>query len=61
MNTPKHPTPAEVRTARGSLTQKQAAELIGKKWRTWQNWETGVNKMSPNDMEIFLSRAYKTP
>lgn len=35
------PTPDEIRAARtaAGLTQTQAAALLGKPMRTWQNWE----------------------
>jgi DNA-binding XRE family transcriptional regulator len=30
---------------RAGHTQEQAAEVIGVSWRTWQDWERGVNQM----------------
>lgn len=49
-------TPAKIKTARlkAKLTQAQAAELVGApSYRTWQNWERGVNTMPAAEWELF--------
>lgn len=53
------PTPQQIRNARGSLTQTQAAELVFKPLRTWQNWEAPIDspahrKMCKAIYEYFL-------
>lgn len=49
------PTPAEIQRARvdADLTQEQAGALIFTGWRTWQNWEGGINKMPAGAWELF--------
>lgn len=44
------PTPQEIRKARGSLTQTQAAELVFKSLRTWQNWEAPIGSLAHRKM-----------
>lgn len=53
------PTPQQIRDARGSLTQTQAAALVYKPLRTWQNWEAPIDspahrKMCKAIYEYFL-------
>jgi hypothetical protein len=53
------PTPEAVRAARGTLTQTEAAKVLGKGLKTWQNWEAPVTsgehrKMDPALLELFL-------
>jgi putative transcriptional regulator len=55
------PTPAQIKAARkaAGLTQTQAASLIGKPLRTWQNWEgdpalPSSRKMDAALWELFL-------
>lgn len=45
----------QIKQARESagLTQTQAAELIYKKLRTWQQWEAGDRGMDPAFWELF--------
>jgi len=44
------PTPQEIRQARGSLTQTQAAALVYKPLRTWQNWEAPLGSPAHRKM-----------
>jgi len=46
----KYPTPEEIRAARGSLTQTEAAALVFKPLRTWQNWEAPIGSKSHRPM-----------
>jgi putative transcriptional regulator len=50
-----NPTPEQIRQTRekAGLTQTQAAELIYKKLRTWQQWERGDREMDPAFWELF--------
>jgi DNA-binding XRE family transcriptional regulator len=56
------PSQKEIREARGSLTQKEAAALIGKTAVTWARWEsTSLNteicrKMDRAFFDLFLIR-----
>jgi putative transcriptional regulator len=57
------PTPEQIRAARAAagLTQSQAAALIGKPVRTWQNWEApeglpAHRKMDAAFWELFLTK-----
>jgi DNA-binding transcriptional regulator YiaG len=52
-------TPTEIRAARKSvkLTQRQAAELISAKERTWQDWERGRRNMPAAKWELFLIKS----
>lgn len=53
------PTPAEIIDARQSvgLTQTQAAELIDKKLRQWQYYETGGSMLDPILWQVWRIRA----
>jgi DNA-binding transcriptional regulator YiaG len=60
------PTPDEVRAARlaAGLTQTEAAAVIGKPLRTWQNWEAPADSPSHRSMdaalfELFLLKSKK--
>jgi DNA-binding transcriptional regulator YiaG len=60
------PTPDEIRAARLSadLTQTEAAAVIGKPLRTWQNWEAPVSSPAHRAMdaalfELFLLKSKK--
>jgi DNA (cytosine-5)-methyltransferase 1 len=50
------PTPDQIRQARqkAGLTQGQAGALIGKSWRTWQNWEAPTNARRHRGMDPAL-------
>jgi len=45
-----YPTPTEICAARGSLTQTQAASLVFKPLRTWQNWEAPIGSKANRPM-----------
>lgn len=49
------PTPLEIKQSRTDvgLTQTQAAELIYKNIRTWQQWEKGDREMDAAFFELF--------
>lgn len=49
-------SPSDVRAARQAAghTQEQAAAVIYRKWRTWQDWETGVTRPDPALVELYL-------
>lgn len=47
------PTPAEIRAARGTRTQTQAAALVHTTLRTWQRWEAGAVPMPLESWELF--------
>lgn len=50
------PTPRKIQAARlkAKLTQAQAADLVGAGgYRSWQDWERGVNPMPPMAWELF--------
>lgn len=52
-------TPADIvayRAAAG-VTQAQAAMLVGRTVRNWQQWEAGDREIDPSIVELFL---YKT-
>jgi len=51
----KNPTPEQIKQARkdAGLNQTQAATLIYKGLRTWQQWEKGERKMDPALWELF--------
>lgn len=64
------PTPTQIKAARkaAGLTQTQAAALIGRPLRTWQNWEgdpalESSRKMDAALWELFLikTKASKRP
>jgi DNA-binding transcriptional regulator YiaG len=48
------PTPDQIRSLRAKhhLTQTQAAALIYRPQRTWQDWERGVATMDPAYWEL---------
>jgi putative transcriptional regulator len=50
-----NPTPEQIKKARldARLTQTQAAALIYKNIRTWQQWEAGDREMDPAFFELF--------
>ena len=52
------PTPDMLRKARAraGLTQLQAAELVHRKMRTWQDWEAGITPIPLGLWELFLLR-----
>lgn len=58
-NRKNHPTPAEIKSAReaASLTQKQAAALIYRTLRNWQQWEGGERPMDAALWELFQIKA----
>lgn len=53
------PSPDQVRTARGKLTQAQAAALVYVDPRTWRKWEGGERKMPAATWELFLIKTGK--
>lgn len=52
------PSPADIRTARGEMTQTQAAELIHCHYRAWQQWESGQRGMHLAMWELYLIKAH---
>lgn len=52
------PTSEEIKAARiaAGLTQTQAAETIGYKLRTWQDWEAGKRNMREVVFELFQQK-----
>lgn len=59
-----NPDPAEIRAARGDMSQTEAAALIYSTLRTWQDWEAGKARMHPGLWELFnikRTSASKTP
>lgn len=55
MKRPAAVTPEQIRAVRTKLglTQKQAAEKLGKSYRTWQDWEGGQRTMDPALFQLF--------
>lgn len=51
------PTPEEVRTARGALTQAQAAAMVYTRADKWGEWELGKRRMHPTSWELFLIKS----
>jgi DNA-binding transcriptional regulator YiaG len=47
------------RRKQADLTQKEAAQLIYSKERTWQDWEAGVAKMHAGLWELFCIKTYR--
>lgn len=47
------PTPEEVKTARGELTQVEAAGMIYTTGVRWSNYESGHARMHPAAWELF--------
>ena len=56
-------TPAQVRAARTAAghTQTEAASLIYRKLRTWQDWEAGVARADPALIELYLIKTGQSP
>jgi DNA-binding transcriptional regulator YiaG len=48
-----NPTPDQIKAARGTMTQKAAADLIHGTERAWQEWEAGNRRMHPGLWELF--------
>lgn len=57
------PTPEEVKEARLSagITQKDAADLIGRHVNRWSEYENGVYPMPPPLWELFLVKTNQHP
>jgi DNA-binding transcriptional regulator YiaG len=55
------PTTDEIKAARkaANMTQTEAAESIGFKLRTWQDWEGGRRKMRDVVFELFQQKSKK--
>jgi len=49
------PTPEKIREVRqhADLTQEKAAQMVGRKMRTWRYWEAGTIAMPPEIWELF--------
>ena len=47
------PSPPEIITARGSMSQSKAASLIYTTQARWSNYETGKSRMHPSAWELF--------
>ena len=54
------PTPAEVREARGRLTQRECAAVLGVTIRTWQHYEAGTVAMRPEQLHLFCLAVFPT-
>ena len=52
-------TPAQIREARGPLTQSQAAEVLQVSQRQWRNYETGKTPMKDRDFDYFKNALTK--
>lgn len=52
--TKKPPNPDSIKMARGSLTQKQASDLIYTTQARWSDYENGKSRMHPAIWELFL-------
>lgn len=52
------PTPEEIKAARlaAGLTQRQAAERIGYKLRSWEDWEQGKRNMRQVVFDVFKTK-----
>jgi hypothetical protein len=48
------PTQSEIISARGELSQSQAAHLIYTTQARWSNYENGKSRMHPASWELFL-------
>ncbi len=57
-----NPTPEQIKKARkdAGLTQTQAADLIYKSCRAWQQYEKGDREMDKALFELFMIKAVKT-
>lgn len=51
------PTALEVKAARGSLTQDEAAALVYTSGRRWRSYESGESRMHPAAYELFREKA----
>lgn len=51
------PSPATIRSVRGKLTQRQAADLIYATESAWRSWESGLRHMHPGLFELFKIKA----
>lgn len=49
----RNPTPEEIKSARGELTQSEAAVLLHTSLRAYQQWEAGDRAMHPAFWELF--------
>lgn len=47
------PTPDEIKTVRGELTQTDAGRLIYVNQVRWSNYESGLHRMHPAVWELF--------
>lgn len=47
------PTPTEIKTARGDMTQTDAASMIYTTGVRWSNYESGISRMHPAAWELF--------
>jgi len=56
-----HPHPESVRAARraAGMTQAEAAELVYRTERNWQQWEGGERAMDPALWELFILKVNK--
>lgn len=54
--TPPMYTPAQVRAAREEIghTQTEAAALVYRTMRAWQDWESGARNIDPAAFELYL-------
>lgn len=55
------PTPADIRRARGDLTQSDAAALAGTVKNRWAEFESGVRRPHWAMWELFLLRTDQHP
>ena len=57
---PSSPSKDDIRAAREAipgLSQTDAAALIYRKLRTWQDWESGDRRMPPDSWELWRIKA----
>lgn len=55
--TAKCPNPNDIKIARGSLTQKEASDLIYTTQARWSDYENGKSRMHPAVWELFLIKS----
>ena len=48
------PSPTEIISTRGKLTQSEASSLIYTTQARWSNYENGKSRMHPSAWELFL-------
>ena len=48
------PSPIEIISTRGKLTQSEASSLIYTTQARWSNYENGKSRMHPSAWELFL-------